>query len=59
MCNFMNECDHIIGWNNSSGIFFKNDYPLRQSEYNSWLLTNPIPNPFKYCPACGEKINES
>lgn len=54
-----NKCDHIIGWNDSEGIFFRNNSPLRQSEYDSWLTTNPAPNPFMYCPDCGVKINES
>ena len=54
----MNNCDHIIGWNDTDSIFFRMNKPLSQSEYKSWLTAQPIPNPFKYCPECGDKLNE-
>lgn len=52
----MNECDHIIGWDDTQDGFFKMDHPLKKSEYESWQLTQTVPNPFKYCPECGTEI---
>ena len=54
----VNKCDHIIGWNDLQGIFFQHNHPLRQSEYDAWLTTEPVPNAFAFCPDCGEKIND-
>lgn len=52
------DCDHIIGWNDLDGFFFRMNKPLRQSEYDSWLTTNPVPNKFKFCPDCGVWLDD-
>ncbi len=45
----MNECDHIVGYHRLNDSFFRKSDELDFSE--SCI-------PFKFCPDCGEKLDE-